>query len=143
MQEINKRAFNEIVEILNYTDKDIVKKIPLNFRKFLFENRDKSYNPNINFNDAKWEDSVLDDTKALMGLIYRDYIVTKEERKKLLLEEEQELKEKYNPDNLFKNNKEKQCIEKNISNQNIAMLEYKEPLLKKIINKIKNLFRTN
>ena len=109
MEEFNKRAISEVIEILNHTDKEIVEKIPQKFINFLFENADNDYKPNINFYDDDWKNSVQDDTQAILALIYRDYIVSDDERKELLKEEqedklkrEKELQEKYNPDNLFK-----------------------------------------
>lgn len=80
-----------------------------------------------------------------MALIYRDYIVSQEERSRLLSEEreeerriENELREKYNPDNLFKNKSNN--IENNTNNP-VEMVEYKESIFKKIINKIKSIFK--
>lgn len=106
----DKKAFSEIIEILKHTDKQIVEKIPHNFIKFLFDNMDEEYTVEINFFNENWEDTILEDTKAILALIYRDYVVSDEERKVLLIEEkreqekqESELREKYNPDNLFKN----------------------------------------
>ena len=106
----DKKAFSEIIEILNHTDKQLVEKIPNTFIKFLFDNMDKEYKPEINFFNENWEETILEDTKSILALIYRDYIVSPEERKDLLIDEkierekqESELREKYNPDNLLKN----------------------------------------
>ena len=41
--EYDKKAFSEIIEILNHTDKQLVEKIPNTFIKFLFENMDREY----------------------------------------------------------------------------------------------------
>lgn len=106
----DKKAFSEIIEILNHTDKQLVEKLPNNFINFLFENMDKEYEVEIDFFDNNWDDSIREETKALLALIHRDYFSSEEERKSLLLEEQNEqikqenqLREKYNPDNLFKN----------------------------------------
>ena len=48
-----------------------------------------------------------------------------------------ELRRKYNPDNLFKRQSSEQK-ESSITKE-IAMVEYKESILKKFINKIKNI----
>ena len=56
----------------------------------------------------------------------------------ILLQKEQELREKYNPDNLFKKHSLKQ--EENVIMNEVSMVEYKEPLFKRFINKIKNIF---
>ena len=44
----DKKAFSEIIEILNHTDKQLVEKLPSNFINFLFENMDKEYEVEIN-----------------------------------------------------------------------------------------------
>ena len=50
-----------------------------------------------------------------------------------------ELREKYNPDNLFKNRQK--SVENDYAKENtMAMVEYKESIFRKIINKIKGIF---
>ena len=54
---------------------------------------------------------------------------------------EENLRKKYNSENLFKNKKNvytKEAIE-----NNMAIVEYKENIFRKFINKIKNIFGTN
>lgn len=144
MEEFNKRAISEVIEILNHTDKEIVEKIPQKFINFLFENADNDYKPNINFYDDDWKNSVQDDTQAILALIYRDYIVSDDERKELLKEEqedklkrEKELQEKYNPDNLFK----KKTVEIQTPNNEVQLAKVNETSwFKKVLNKIFNFF---
>ena len=140
MENFNKKAVSEVIEILNHTDKKIIEKIPQKFIDFLFENADKDYIPNIDFYDENWENSIQEDTQAILALLYRDYIVSEDEKLKLLKEEqeeklkllkeeqeeklkiEKELREKYNPDNIFK----KKNIEENIQINNVQLIEIKE-----------------
>ena len=144
MEEFNKRAISEVIEILNHTDKEIVEKIPQKFINFLFENADNDYKPNINFYDDDWKNSVQDDTQAILALIYRDYIVSDDERKELLKEEqedklkrEKELQEKYNPDNLFK----KKTVEIQTPNNEVQLAKVNETSwFKKVLKKIFNFF---
>lgn len=144
MGDIDRRVFNQIDEILNHSSDKILKKIPRNFQEFLKENREKDYKPNIDFNTDNWQDYLLEDTIVLMGLIYRDYIVSKDKRQKLLLEEEIEYKEKYNPNNIFKNKKNIQNQIEEIQSRETAIIEYKEKnFLQKIFDKIKHLFKKN
>ena len=64
----------------------------------------------------------------------------KQELKDLFKENEikyqAELREKYNPDNIFKNRNHSNPNEENITNEPVALIEYKESIFKKIINKI-------
>ncbi len=140
----DKKAFSEVIEILNHTDKEIVGKIPQKFIEFLFENADKDYIPNINFYDENWEKFIQEDTQAILALLYRDYIVSEDEKIELLNEEQEERlklegeqREKYNPDNIFK----KKNLEKKIQTDNVQLIEIKETSwFKKILNKILNFF---
>ena len=52
-----------------------------------------------------------------------------------------EIREKYNPDNLFKKRSTQQ--EEYVVTKEVAMVEYKEPFLKRIFNKIKRMFHIN
>ena len=105
---------------------------------------DKNYNPKINFDDENWKNKINNDTKAILALIYRDYIVDTEKRNKLIQEEkaqreiyEKELREKYNPDEIFKNRTVK---EDEVINNN-QLIEVKEaPWYKKIIESILRIF---
>lgn len=144
MENFNTKAVSEVIEILNHTDKEIVEKIPQKFIDFLFENADKDYIPNINFYDENWEKFIQEDTQAILALLYRDYIVSEDEKIELLNEEQEERlkqegeqREKYNPDNIFKKNN----LEKKIQTDNVQLIEIKETSwLKKILNKILNFF---
>ena len=90
MEKFNTKAVSEVIEILKHTDKKIVEKIPQKLIDFLFENEDKDYRPNIDFNDENWEKNIEEDTQAILALLYRDYIVSEEEKEKLIKEEKEE-----------------------------------------------------
>ena len=146
MENLNKRAVSEVIQILNHTEKDITERIPEKFIKFLFENADNDYKSNIDFSDENWENLVDEDTKALLALIYRDYIVSETERLKLLEEERQEkekqeelLREKYNPDNLFKKNQKNEEEKDFVSNTQLVEIK-KAPWYKTILKKILSIF---
>ena len=89
---------------------------------------------------------ISEDAKTILSLIYRDYLVSDEERIALLNEEkikrinyEQLLREKYNSDNLFKNRPK---VTEDSSIEKLSMIEYKEKnFIQKIFDKIINLFK--
>ena len=129
MDENLKKSLKETYEIIQNSENKIIEKIPSNFLKFIEDNMDKNYNPKINFDDENWKNKINNDTKAILALIYRDYIVDTEKRNKLIQEEkaqreiyEQELREKYNPDEIFKN---KTVKENEVINNN-QLIEVKE-----------------
>lgn len=104
-------ASAEINEILKYMPKEEVEKIPSKLREFFREISSKDYVTNINPNMPLDKQQIKEKTKDIIALIYRNYWCSEEERKELdqkLIENdkkfEEELREKYNPDNIFKNN---------------------------------------
>lgn len=144
MDENLKKSLKETYEIIQNSENKIIEKIPNNFLKFIEDNMDKNYNLKINFDDENWKNKINNDTKAILALIYRDYIVDAEKRNKLIQEEkaqreiyEKELREKYNPDEIFKNRTVK---EDEVINNN-QLIEVKEaPWYKKIIESILRIF---
>ena len=65
-----------------------------------------------------------------------------EQDEKELFEYEQALREKYNPDNIFKNEEEKAIPNSNeLIKEETAIIEQKESIFAKIKNWIKGLFR--
>lgn len=144
MEEKYTKAFKEIYIILNRASSDELDKIPKFFIEFIENNMDVNHNPKIEFNE-NFEKSVLEETLLILALIYRDYLIPKEERSILLKKEEEkleELKESYNVENLF--NKRKQDSKEqrgNIEQQLIAIKE--EKWYKKILNKILQIFKLN
>ena len=93
-----------------------------------------------------------DKTKSLITMIYLNYLCDETQKKntQLILKNneekyQKELREKYNPDNIFNHNqviKEKKEIENYTeTKQNMQMIEYKESIVRKIINKILKIFQ--
>ncbi len=150
MEDVYREAFAEVLEVLKNSNQNIIEKIPEKFITFLNENKDDNYIVKIDFLNKNWENFVKQETRAILALVYRDYIVSSEEREKLLVEEkeeqikiENELREKYNPDNIFKNRQQSKNVSEENNENAVAMLEYKEPIFKRIINKIKSIFNIN
>ena len=132
------KIFAEVLDIINNSEKEVKAKIPEKLYQQFEKNTDKSYKVNIDYSKEDWDNNISEETKEILALIYRDYIVSPEERKELIKEEaefekqkELELREKYNPDNLFKN-KHKE-INKEIEKENeTATVQYHESILTKI-----------
>lgn len=139
------KAFSEVRVILRNTEEELVNRIPKSFKNFIEQNYDKNYEvPQINVNKKLDEQGLLDETVTIISLIYRNYWCNESEREeydKLVKNNEwklqEELREKYNPDNLFK--KKEESEEENLAVQQ-AMIAYKEPVFKRIWLKIKSIF---
>ena len=150
MREIEySEAAVEVLDILNHTNKEDVAKIPQSFIKFLTNISSKSYKVKFNHEHPINGLNLKKQTRELLGFIYITWWCDKEERekyKKLIQEsniKNEEIKEKYNVNDIFKNKKEKQ-EHKIIQNENVmktSIAEYKkENIFKRVLNKILSFF---
>lgn len=145
-------AFTEVNEIIKMMPNELVKKIPNKFIEMIEEERDKEYYPNIQ--EPLEKQRLKNETIIILGLIYRDFLCSPDEKRRLQekdareLQEvqkaiEEEIREKYNPDNIFKNKRQNIVEEKTVSNESISMIVAEEKWYKKIFNLIKSLFKRN
>ena len=140
----NKKAYSEILAFLKIVDSEYVKKIPQNLIKVFENEKDKEYFPQYNLETPIEEQYFEKETRELIALLYLNYWYESEEDKKELeeiyssntIKYEKELREKYNPDNIFKNKNREEDKE-----ETVAIIEYKESIFKKILNKIKSIFK--
>lgn len=126
------RSLTELNSILNYMNVEYIKKLPTKFIDFITKNMDKDYIPNIDKNVPINQQELKKDTKILLSLIYRNYWCDSETKQDLLHQDlidkkhfEQEMLEKYNPDNIFKN--KQKDIETPHIEEHTELVEYKEP----------------
>lgn len=136
------KAYTEILEILKYIPKEEYERIPKEKILFFEENCDKNYEFKFDINKSLDEQEFLRETNAIIVVLFRDYFATdtqKEKLQRILLENErkyqEELREKYNPDDIFKK-KQVDIKKEEIKEENVQMVEYKEPILRRIVNKI-------
>lgn len=137
-------AAKEINEILKYIPEEEVNKIPVKLREFFKVIESKDYVVNINPNILLENQDLKEETKDIIALIYRNYWCSEEEKKELdqkLIENdkrfEEKLREKYNPDNIFKNNVSSEKEE--IKDQSLVVTNT-EKWYKKFLNFIKSIF---
>ena len=145
-----KNALKEVDYIIGMFPLGIQKKIPDSVKKNISENMNNDYISNIfDINKPLEQQNILEETKLILASIYKEYIVSDEERKKLIMEEnhirqylEEKKKEKYNTDNLFKNMKTQQKLYKkeNIQDISIARNNKMNPI-QKFLNRIICLFK--
>lgn len=138
VQEDLRCSFYEISEILRYMPIEYNKKLPEKFKDLINEN--KTSNGFI-YNKEKTLDKqeMLHDTKVLLSILYRTYWCSEQKRKELEEEDNRILREKYNPDNIFKKHNKAENEERDANKKEVAMVTYKETLFKKIINRIKSI----
>ena len=148
MKQEYKEAFTEVNEIIKMMPDELVNKIPSKFREMLEDERDKEYN--LNIQEPLEKCKLKNETIIILGLIYRDFLCSPDEKRRLQekdareLQEvqrtiEEEIRKKYNPDDIFKNKREikneEQTEEKSLT------LVQEEKWYQKIFNLIKGLFR--
>lgn len=144
MDKETKEGISQVLDVLKHSDKDIIDKISKKFIDFLTGNQLEGYTVNIDYSDENWTQQLNEDAKVILALIYRDFIVSKEERQELLKKEQEingqyqkELSEKYNVDNLFAK-QEKKVID---TDETVALAEIKKKKwYQNIIEKILSFF---
>lgn len=136
-----------IIELLSDYEKN---KIPKKLRDFFKREKYANYEKNININNIIENKALKKETLALVAFLNIKYICEDEKERQRLrnvyskneIAYQEQLREKYNPDNLFKN-KLSNVAHDNFenSNKNTALIEIKEKSFwQKIIDKIKYLF---
>lgn len=138
-------AITEINKIFSYLPIEYVEKIPIKLRKFFKDIESKEYIPNIDPYKQLDEQDIKPKTKTLLTIIYRNYWCNEQERaeldKKLIENDkkyEEELREKYNPDDIFK---KREKTSTTVQETNLPMEIKKESFVKKLINYIKCLLK--
>lgn len=104
------QSLKEVYEIIKNSDNEVTKKIPYRFRKYIYKNMDVNYAVDIDYGKSLInQEHIHEKTRDILALIYRDYLVDSNEKKKLINEEieiakkiEEEKLKKYNNDELFK-----------------------------------------
>ena len=136
-------AISEVLDILQNSDDNIVKRIPQKLIEFWEKNKSLTYIPNLDHNKTIDEMNLKDKTRDIITMIYLEYICDTDEKndmKKILIENEEkyqeELRNKYNPDSIFK----KVDTAKKTSTKDFQMIVYKEPFYIKIVKYFKQLF---
>ena len=136
----------QISEILKYITPTLKARIPKKIISYIESNKSKDYSWKIDKTLPLEKQELLPTTKELITVLYKDYMCDDISRLKLnkvfnenQIKYENEVREKYNPDNIFKErNKSYETNKRTIENNEVV--SYKESFLSKIINKLKSYF---
>lgn len=136
-----KEIYSEVYSILDLLGDKYIKRLPKNLYNLIKNEKLSTYNPKYNVTIPLYEQNVKKESLSMIALFHLNYWcesdIDKEELREIFAQNEkcyqEEIREKYNPDNIFKKN------EKSKEN-NVAMIEYKESIITKIFNKIKKFF---
>lgn len=142
------KAYAEVDKILSFMGFRYVEKVPQKMREMFKNEKLQGYEPNIDKNIPLEEQKLERKTLAILAMLNLNYWCENEEKKQELIraysnndkKRNEEIRKKYNPDNIFKNNNKEREIEK-ITEEITAIVEYKkENFIQKLLNKIKRLF---
>lgn len=139
---MNTQIYTEVYSILELLGKQYINKIPKSLYNMIQSNV-------IDVNNLKYKslkeinkNNIHKESLSMIALIHSNYWCESQEEKDNLesifinnfVKNENEKREKFNPDNIFTT---EDCAQET---ENANIVVYKEPLWKKIINKIKTIF---
>ena len=153
MEKNYSKAYKEVVEILKYVPKESIEKIPQKMRDTFTTKMDNTYNFSIDISKSFEEQELLNETKAILANIFRDYWATPYQKERIQAKErydmekiEEEKRAKYSSD-IFKireNKKTENKVEEDNTKSNILPVEVKkERFYEKLINFFKKIFSLN
>ena len=142
----SKETCQELLAILACCDKEIIEKIPASFLQEVMNIAgDSNSEYYLEGNKALDEQKISDECKNLIGLMYYSYIADEDEKRELQeiwnkneKKYNEEIQAKFNINDIF--NTKQESSNKKIDNSKLAMIEYKESIIRRIINKIRGMF---
>ena len=143
------RIYSEVYQVLLVLGNDYINKLPNKLLTTIEEKRDITYNPIIKDDIALSEQNVKKETLSVIALMHLNYWCESEEEKediKNTLQRNEasyqdELKNKYDPKNIFENSKPIEIDTIDNEKKQTELIEYKETIFRKIISKIKSIFK--
>ena len=120
-------AYSELLEILKYLTPEDYDKIPKEKIEVFQTYANRKYNFNYDPDKTLQEQNVSKIARTIIGILFRDYWATEEQREKIVRWQQQERirienekQEKYKSEDIFKNNNIETQIEE------VALVEVKE-----------------
>ena len=141
------KAYKEVLEIIKYFPEEEYNKIPKEKIEFYEMNKDQNYQFVINPNIDLLEQNISKEANAIIVTLFQDYFATEEQKEKikeiLELNEkkiEQERREQYNPNDIFKEKVNTNKDNDITANNNLPIEVKKDNFFRRFIDYIKNLF---
>ena len=138
-------AYKEVLIILDNLIKEDYDKIPKEYIEFLTANCNNDYEFYYDNSKTFEEQKLLDDTKYILFGLFEKFGATELQKEKIkafknsyYIKMEKEKKEKYNPDDIFK---DKQIMDKKENMNLIVKEDTNETFIIKIFKFIRNIFK--
>ena len=148
MEIQRKEMYSEVYSVLNLLGEKYIKKLPISLINMIKVERKKEYNPKYDLKANLAEQNIRRESLSMIALLHLNYWCESEEEKDSLKElfknneeiHQAEIREKYNPDNLFKNRikEEKKLIKE--EKEQTMLVPVKENFFTRFIKKLKNIF---
>ena len=114
-----KEIYSEVYQVLNLLGNDYINKLPTSLINMIREKREINYSPQYTENIPLNEQNIKKETMSIIVLLYLNYWCKDDDEKKRLNaifnynenEYQKELREKYNPDDIFKKKDKKEELE--------------------------------
>ena len=144
-----KNTYSEVYGILNMLGEDYISKLPSSLYDIIKKEKSNEYNPTYSMDVALENQNISKKALSMIALFHLNYWCNSDEEKQELRtlfrtnEEEKQrmLREKYNPDNLFKNKKSQLDIKNIDESKTNALVEVKKKnFWQTIFSKIKIFF---
>lgn len=84
------QVYAEVYQVIFHMENALQILIPRKFIQFLHENMDAKWGCNLDFSNNINDMDLLQETRVLLSLVYRDFICTPEERTELIKKEKRE-----------------------------------------------------
>ena len=137
-------ACTEVLTILKYLNIEDYNKIPADLLQALEENQNKEYKFQFDWNIDYKSQSLMQETKAILFMLFNDYLATEEQRKIISQMQTKEKKIKEFPKkqlayklNLFEKNK----TEINVMEETSLTIPQKDSFFKHFLIKIKQILK--
>ena len=130
-------SISEVLDILKHTDEEEMERIPLDVIKELNSNKDESYVSIIDYTKPLKESKISSKALSMLAYIYKEYLSDDEEKDELdkkLYDNQMKNAEQYSVEKVFEERKANK-------NEFLPVVIVHESLFRKIINKIKKLFK--
>ena len=143
-----KEIYSEVYGILNLLGEDYISKLPKSLFEMIEDEKSSTYNPQYNETEILNAKNIKRESMDMIALFHLNYWCNSDEEKKELKQlfkdneakAQVEIREKYNTNNLFERRKQETIVKTKAISSNVAMVEYKDSLFRRFINKILKLF---
>ncbi|MBQ3408386.1 MAG: hypothetical protein IJH12_04180 [Clostridia bacterium] len=150
MEKKYAKAYTEVLEILKHVPKEELDRIPKSELQFYEDNCDKNYKYEYNEELNVDQQAISREANTVIVAIYMNYFANDKQKgiiesilKQNSIEEEKQKNEKYNIDKIFDNKEKHEDAEHDAEKLPVDVDKKEEIFIKKIINRIKKLFKRN